>query len=55
MELWFLFTAHHLIMLYSCTKFGENISQIFGVIEGTRFSIVKFAKGHNFVKNVDGF
>ena len=37
------FSAHHLMTLYICTKFQENISKY-----------LKFSKGHNFIKNVDG-
>ena len=37
MELWFLFSAHCLIVFYICTKFNENISKGFKVIEGTQF------------------
>ena len=37
----FLFFAHHLILLYICTKFCENISKGF-----RSYSILKFAKRH---------
>ena len=36
MELWSLFSAHHLKILYICTKFHENISKGFLVIARTR-------------------
>ena len=36
-ELLFLFSAHCLIVLYISTKFNENISKGFKVIEQTRF------------------
>ena len=36
-ELWFLISAHRLMMLYICTKFRENISKGFKVFERTRF------------------
>ena len=32
------FSRHHLVMLYICTKFQENISNGFRVIEQTRFT-----------------
>ena len=32
-----LFSAHHLIMIYICTKFRENILNGFRVLERTRF------------------
>ena len=37
MELWFLFSAHRLMVLYISTKFHKNISKGFKVIERTRF------------------
>ena len=40
-------SAYHLIMLYIFTKFQENISKDFRVING---HILKFTKGHNFKK-----
>ena len=42
------------MMIYICSKFHENITGDLRVIERTQFSIVKFSKGHNFVKNVGG-
>ena len=36
MELWSLFAAYRLIILYICTKFHENISKDFLVIVRTR-------------------
>ena len=53
MELWYLISVHRLLMLNSCTKFQENVSKGFRVIERMR-CILKFAKGHNSVKNVGG-
>ena len=38
-----------------CTKLHENILDCIKVIEQTWFSYEKFQKGHNSVKNVDGF
>ena len=46
------FSAHHLIALYICTKFQENISKGYRVIK--RLNFVKFTKGHNSIKNVGG-
>ena len=34
-ELWFMFSTHHLIVLYICMKFSENISDSIRVIERT--------------------
>ena len=45
------FTAYHLMTLYICTKFQENISKDFKVIKGTHTEITK---GHNSIKYVDG-
>ena len=45
------FSAYHLKILYICTKFQENISKGFKVIKKT---LLKFTKGHNSIKNVDG-
>ena len=36
MELWFLFSAHRLMMVYICTKFHENILNGIRVMERTR-------------------
>ena len=47
------FSAYHLMTLYICTKFQENISKGFKVII-KRGHILKFTKGHNSIKNVDG-
>ena len=49
-----LLSAYLLIMLYICTKFNENISKGFRVIERTRLPIFNFSKGNNSVKNVGG-
>ena len=46
------FSAHHLIALYICTKFQENICMGYIVIK--RLNFVKFKKGHNSIKNVGG-
>ena len=45
------FSAQHLIILYTCTKFQENISKGFRVIERTHTEIYKGAQFH---KNVSG-
>ena len=37
-ELRLFFSAHHLIVVYICTKFHENILDGIKVIERTRFS-----------------
>ena len=44
MELWFLFSAHRLIMLYFCTKFCENISKDLGVLVQTLFPLRNLQK-----------
>ena len=58
MELWYLISAHHLIMLYICTKFQENtcISKGFRATEWMQLvsCILKFSKGHNSVNSVGG-
>ena len=53
-ELWFLFSAHREIMLYICTRFCEKYPEGFGSSSADTISSVKFAEGHNSVKNVDG-
>ena len=55
-ELWSLFSAYCLMMLYICIKFHENtcILKGFRVIEGLVFSFSGFSKGHYSVKNVGG-
>ena len=53
-ELWSLFSAYCLMMLYICIKFHENILKGVRVIEGLIFSFSGFSKGHSSVKNVDG-
>ena len=35
LELWFLCSAHHIIVVYICIKFQENISNGFQVTEWT--------------------
>ena len=52
MELWYLISAYHLMMLYICTKFQENIQTGFRVIKRMWFVHVKFLKGHNSVNSV---
>ena len=46
--------AHHMMMLYICTKFQESISKGFRVIEGLWFVLVwsQFIKGHNSIKKI---
>ena len=34
-ELWFLCSAHHIVVIYICVKFQENISNSFQVTEQT--------------------
>ena len=41
-------------MIYICTKFHDNISKDFLVIERTRFPIFIFSKGNNSVEKVSG-
>ena len=46
------FSAHHLIILYTCTKFQEHISpKVSELLSG---HILKLTKGHNSIKNVGG-
>ena len=45
--------SHHLMMLYFCTKFQENISKGFRFVEDA-VCILKFSKGHNNVNGVGG-
>ena len=52
-NLWFLISAHHLMMLYICTKFRENISKGFKVFEQIDFQ-TEISKGEKFHKNVGG-
>ena len=40
-----LFSAHPMIMLYICSKFYENISKAFRVIELTWFPELNFQRG----------
>ena len=42
------------MMLYICTKFHENTSDSFKVIEWTPFLKLMISKGHNFAKKVGG-
>ena len=44
-ELLFLFSTCHLMLLYICTKFHENILDLIKVIEQTRFSLEIFQLG----------
>ena len=53
MELWYVISAHHLMMLYICTKYQENISKGFRVLEGM-VCILKFSKEHTSVNSVGG-
>ena len=49
-ELWFLCSAHHILVIYICIKFQENISNSFQVTEQTHIlqkSLFKYSKGHN--------
>ena len=41
-------------MIYICTKFHDNISKDFLVIERARFPIFIFSKGNNSVEKVSG-
>ena len=43
-ELQYLFSACHLFMFHICTKFRENTSKGFRVIEWTRFVTERFTK-----------
>ena len=52
MELWYLFSAYCLMLLYICIKFHENISEGFTAIEGLLFPYSEFSKGHNSLKTV---
>ena len=45
MELWFLFSACPLIILYICIKFYENILDGNKLVEQTRFSLEIFQRG----------
>ena len=45
------FSAHHLMTLYICTKFQENISKGFRVTEQAQ---MKYTKGHYSIKDVGG-
>ena len=46
------FSAHRLILLHICTKFRENISKVFKVIEWTRFPYENSQRGIKKVKKV---
>ena len=52
-ELWFMCSAHHLMMLYICVKFHENITNSIRVMERTRVygrnGYVQCSKGNNSV------
>ena len=49
------FSTHHLVALYICTKFHENILDCIKVVERTNVSFEKKqSKGHDSVKNVVG-
>ena len=45
MEFRFFLSAQHLIVVYICTKFHENILDGIEVIEQTRFSLEIFQRG----------
>ena len=45
MVLGFLFSAHPLMVVHICTKFGKNIFHGFEVTEQTQFSSQKFQRG----------
>ena len=47
-------SAHLLMMLHICTKFGSNIYKGFRVTELMQFPIFKFSKGNYSVKYVGG-
>ena len=52
-QLWSLFCAYLLMMLYICTKFHKKYLKGFlRVIQRTRFLIFEFSKGNNSVKNI---
>ena len=53
MKVWYLISAHHLMMLYICTKFQENISKGFGDQEAVVCKL-KFSKEYNSVNSVSG-
>ena len=44
-EVWFLCSAHHIMVIYICIKFQENISNSFQVTEQTHY--FQCSKGHN--------
>ena len=50
-ELWFLCSAHHIMVIYICIKFQENISNSFQVTEQThilqKWHYFQRSKGHN--------
>ena len=49
-ELWFLCSAHHIMLIYICIKFQENISNSFQVTKRTYMSqksLFSIFKGHN--------
>ena len=54
MELWYLISVYHLMMLNICIKFLENILKGFRVIEGMQFVYTEICKGALFYKNVGG-
>ena len=37
-DLWFLCSAHHIMVIYTCIKFQENISNSFQVTEQTHIT-----------------
>ena len=54
MELWYLISAYHLMMLYSCTKFQNKYLKGFQSYQEDAVCILKFSKEHNCVNSVDG-
>ena len=53
-DLWYLFSAYCLMLLYICINFHENISKGFRAIEGLLLPYSGFSKGHNSVKKTVG-
>ena len=44
-ELQFLFSAHHMMVLYICTKFHEKMLYGFRVMEWTKFPFLSLQRG----------
>ena len=49
----FLIFAHHLMILYICTKICENISKCFRVIERAQSAYGNLPGGHNYMKKTN--